>query len=117
MSTGDRQGVDGVVAERCFSVYRPGGRSPDRVETEPVRTQEVWMVGGWTTVVGERRGNSGALVPGLPHGAEVTCPLHFNGTVGTGSADAASRATVCAVHSVWLGRRHDEVPEESPRER
>jgi bifunctional non-homologous end joining protein LigD len=84
-------GMEGVVAKRRSSVYRPGKRSPDWVKTKPERTQEV-VVGGWTTGEGERRGTFGALILGIPHGGGGTRPLRFVGKVGSGFDDAARQA-------------------------
>ena len=80
-------GMEGVVAKRRSSVYRPGRRSPDWVKTKPEHAQEV-VVGGWTTGQGSRRGTFGALVLGIPHGRGGAHPLEFVGKVGTGFDDA-----------------------------
>ena len=90
-------GMEGVVAKRRSSVYRPGRRTPDWVKTKPERTQEV-VVGGWTTGEGERRGTFGALVLGIPHGRGGTRPLRFVGKVGTGFDTATRNALLRELH-------------------
>ena len=78
--------MEGVVAKRRASVYRPGRRSPDWIKTKGERTQEV-VIGGWTEGGGTRRGTFGALVVGIPDGDHGA--LTFVGKVGTGFGDAA----------------------------
>ena len=58
-------GLEGVVAKRRDSPYRPGRRSPDWVKVKSFRTQEV-VIGGWTEGRGERDGGLGALLLGSP---------------------------------------------------
>ena len=82
------RGLEGVVAKRITSAYRPGARSRDWINTKNVRTQEV-IVGGWTDGQGRRAGTIGALLLGIPdppgnaelkHGGD----LRYVGQVGTG---------------------------------
>ncbi len=58
-------GMEGVVAKRRSSPYRPGRRSRDWVKVKHIRTQEV-VIGGFTEGKGSRRADFGALVLGLP---------------------------------------------------
>jgi len=94
LATATRMGMEGVVAKRRRSVYRPGRRSPDWVKTKLERTQEV-VVGGWTTGNGARRGTFGALVVGIPTGGGAG--LRFAGKVGTGFDDAGREALLAAM--------------------
>jgi bifunctional non-homologous end joining protein LigD len=74
------QGLEGVMAKRLGSVYRPGRRSPDwRKVKNRVRTEVV--VGGFTAGTGNRSSTFGALLVGRerPDGS-----LAFAGGVGTG---------------------------------
>jgi bifunctional non-homologous end joining protein LigD len=77
------QGLEGVMAKRLTSTYRPGHRSPDWVKVKNIRTQEV-IIGGWRPGTGRRAGTIGSLLLGLPgeHG------LGYIGKVGTGFTDA-----------------------------
>jgi bifunctional non-homologous end joining protein LigD len=83
-------GLEGVVAKRRDSQYRPGRRSPDWVKVKSFRTQEV-VIGGWTDGRGERQGELGALLLGLPDGQK----LRYVGKVGTGFG-ASDRAVLLA---------------------
>ena len=60
-----QNGLEGVVAKRRDSPYRPGRRSTDWVKVKSFRTQEV-VIGGWTEGHGEREGSLGALLLGIP---------------------------------------------------
>jgi bifunctional non-homologous end joining protein LigD len=79
-------GLEGVVAKRRDSPYRPGRRSPDWVKVKSFRTQEV-VLGGWTEGRGEREGSLGALLLGIPSEEG----LRYVGKVGTGFSDRARR--------------------------
>lgn len=79
-------GLEGVVAKRRDSPYRPGHRSPDWVKVKSFRTQEV-VIGGWTEGRGEREGSLGALLLGIP----ADGGLRYVGKVGTGFSDQARR--------------------------
>ena len=83
-------GLEGVVAKRRGSPYRPGRRTPDWIKVKSFRTQEV-VIGGWTDGRGERRGELGALLLGVPD-AEG---LRYVGKVGTGFT-AGDRAALLA---------------------
>ena len=74
-----RNGLEGVVAKRRASPYRPGRRHPDWTKVKNFRTQEV-VVGGWTDGQGERQDSLGALLLGIPDKGG----LRFVGKVGTG---------------------------------
>ena len=75
-------GLEGVVAKRRDSTYRPGRRSADWVKVKSTATQEV-VIGGWTEGQGERSGGLGALLLGIP----AASGLHYVGKVGTGFSD------------------------------
>ncbi|MBX6386473.1 MAG: non-homologous end-joining DNA ligase [Microbispora sp.] len=81
-----RLGLEGVVAKRLASPYRPGRRSPDWVKVKNVRTQEV-VVGGWRPGEGRRADTVGALLVGVNDGGR----LRYAGSVGTGFTDEALR--------------------------
>ncbi|MEU8198248.1 non-homologous end-joining DNA ligase [Microbispora amethystogenes] len=81
-----RMGLEGVVAKRLVSTYRPGRRSPDWVKVKNVRTQEV-VVGGWRPGEGRRADTIGSLLVGVNDGGL----LRYAGSVGTGFTDEALR--------------------------
>ncbi len=77
-------GLEGVVAKRRDSTYRPGRRVAEWVKVKVVNTQEV-VVGGWTDGKGGRGASLGSLLLGIP-GSEG---LDYVGKVGTGFDDRA----------------------------
>jgi bifunctional non-homologous end joining protein LigD len=76
-------GLEGVVAKRNASPYRPGRRSPDWLKVKNFRTQEV-VIGGWAPGQGRRAGTIGSLLLGIPENGRFT----YVGQVGTGFTDA-----------------------------
>lgn len=78
------QGLEGIIAKRLDSRYRPGRRSRDWLKIKNVRGQEV-VIGGWLPGRGRREGELGALLVGY----YVDGDLRYAGKVGTGfDADA-----------------------------
>ena len=77
-------GLEGVVAKRRDSPYRPGRRHPDWIKVKSFRTQEV-VIGGWTEGKGEREDSLGALLLGIPDQGG----LRYVGKVGTGFSERA----------------------------
>jgi bifunctional non-homologous end joining protein LigD len=90
-------GLEGVVAKRLASTYRPGKRSPDWRKIKNLRTQEV-VVLGWQPGNGRRAGTIGSILVGVPGDAESgdvesgAAGLRYAGKVGTGFSDAALAA-------------------------
>ncbi|TQN42534.1 bifunctional non-homologous end joining protein LigD [Blastococcus colisei] len=76
-------GLEGVVAKRLDSPYRPGVRSPEWRKIKNVRTQSV-VVGGWRPGQGRRAGGVGSLLFGVP---DDEGRLVYAGHVGTGFTD------------------------------
>ncbi len=74
-----QSGLEGIIAKRRASPYRPGRRSADWTKIKSFRTQEV-VVGAWTDGRGERRDSLGALLLGIPDEGG----LRYVGKVGTG---------------------------------
>ena len=79
-----QNGLEGVVAKRRDSAYRPGRRQSDWVKVKSFRTQEA-VIGGWTEGRGERAGSLGALLLGIP----ADDGLRYIGKVGTGFSESA----------------------------
>jgi bifunctional non-homologous end joining protein LigD len=79
LAASSEQGLEGIVAKRLASPYRPGKRSRDWLKVKNVRSQEV-VVGGWIAGKGRREGELGALVVGYYDDGE----LRYAGKVGTG---------------------------------
>jgi bifunctional non-homologous end joining protein LigD len=80
-------GLEGVVAKRLDSAYRPGVRAPEWRKVKHVRMQSV-VVGGWRPGKGRRAGGVGSLLVGV-HDDDGR--LVYAGHVGTGFTDAALR--------------------------
>jgi bifunctional non-homologous end joining protein LigD len=88
-------GLEGVVAKRLASTYRPGRRSPDWRKIKNIRTQEVVIL-GWQPGNGRRAGTIGSVLVGVPRDDEAgderksaATGLRYAGKVGTGFTDAA----------------------------
>ena len=96
------QRLEGVVAKRLASPYRPGKRTDEWLKIKNVNRQEL-VIGGWLPGKGNRAGRLGALLmgyyePGQPAGERVgdedeqghasqTSVLRYAGRVGTGFDD------------------------------
>jgi bifunctional non-homologous end joining protein LigD len=76
-------GLEGVVAKRLASVYRPGTRSHDWRKIKAVRRQDCVIV-GWTRGKGGRAPTLGSLLLGVYSGRR----LRYAGNVGTGFTHA-----------------------------
>jgi bifunctional non-homologous end joining protein LigD len=77
-----RMGVEGILAKRLDSPYRPGQRSTEWVKVKNFRTQEV-VIGGYTLGEGRRASTFGALLLGVQGANGLT----YVGSVGTGFDD------------------------------
>lgn len=79
-------GLEGVVAKKLASAYRPGARNGDWVKVRFGRRQE-FVVGGWEHGEGGRAGQIGSLLLGVYADGVLT----YAGQVGTGFSAAALR--------------------------
>lgn len=73
------QGLEGIMAKRVSSTYRPGARSPDWLKVKVTFDADV-VVAGWTEGEGRREGSLGSLVMAVYDGDR----LRYVGNVGTG---------------------------------
>ena len=80
--------LEGVVAKRLDSPYRPGVRSAEWRKVKHFRTQSV-VIGGWRPGQGRRAGTLGSLLFGVN---DDEGRLVYAGHVGTGFTDAMLRA-------------------------
>jgi bifunctional non-homologous end joining protein LigD len=85
-------GLEGLVAKRRDSVYRPGRRVAEWVKVKTLQTQDV-VIGGWTQGKGAREKSLGALLMGIP-GSQG---LHYAGKVGTGFNERDQRELLDAL--------------------
>jgi len=81
-------GLEGIVAKRRDSPYRPGVRDPSWRKVKNFRTQSV-VVGGWAAGQGHLEGDLGALLLGIPEAGG----LDYVGRVGSGF-NAAQRSAL-----------------------
>jgi bifunctional non-homologous end joining protein LigD len=79
-------GLEGVVAKRLSSVYRPGYRTQDWIKVRFSHRQE-FVVGGWEHGEGGRTGGIGSLLLGVYEAGQLV----YAGQVGTGFTAAALR--------------------------
>lgn len=83
MHSSEVAGLEGIVAKRLTSGYRPGARSPEWIKIKHIRMQEV-VVGGWRPGRGRRESTIGSLLMGV----HTDAGLRYIGHVGTGFSDA-----------------------------
>ena len=79
-----RQGLEGVVAKRLDSQYRPGKRSRSWLKVKNVDSQDL-VIGGWLPGEGRRTNTIGALAVGY---YDDEANLSYAGRVGTGFDEA-----------------------------
>jgi len=98
-------GLEGMIAKRLDSRYRPGTRSKDWRKIKNRTTVEL-AIGGFTAGTGNRSSTFGALLVGrpAPHG------LAFAGGVGTGF----DQATLALLSARLRELRTDECPFDPP---
>ena len=83
-------GLEGVVAKRLASPYRPGVRGGDWLKVKNHNRQEL-VIGGWLSGKGARSGGIGALLVGFREGSGRTVRLRYAGRVGSGFSQAELR--------------------------
>lgn len=89
LTAADDRGLEGVIAKRTDSVYRPGARTKDWVKVKVRRRQE-FLVGGWGGGEGSRSGRIGGLLIGYHEPGDTAGtpgPLRYAGRVGSGLTD------------------------------
>ncbi len=84
LDTARRYGLEGVVAKRLDSTYRPGTRSKAWLKVKLLEEEEL-VIGGWAPGEGRRAGAIGSLLVGRYDDRGV---LHYCGGVGTGLTEA-----------------------------
>lgn len=82
MASSVEHGLEGVVAKRPGSPYRPGRRTREWMKIKHSRMQEVIVV-GWQEGAGRRSGTVGSLLLAVPDDEG----LAYVGKVGTGFSD------------------------------
>jgi bifunctional non-homologous end joining protein LigD len=103
-------GLEGVVAKRRTSRYRPGARSSDWLKLAHRRTQSC-LVGGWRPEITSTT-RIGALLLGVwTDGLDGERRLRFAGRVGSGLVGAGPQADL---HRLLEPLRLDEPPFDDP---
>jgi bifunctional non-homologous end joining protein LigD len=81
-------GLEGVVAKRADSPYRPGKRSAAWVKLKHLLATEVVIV-GWREGTGNRSTTLGSLLMGAPDDSVTPGGWRYSGRVGSGFSDRA----------------------------
>jgi bifunctional non-homologous end joining protein LigD len=76
-------GLEGVMAKRLDSPYRPATRSGDWLKVKNSKRQEL-VIGGWLPGKGRRSGQIGALLVGYHEPRDGRHALRFAGRAGSG---------------------------------
>ncbi len=100
------EGLEGVIAKRLDSVYRPGTRSKDWRKIKN-RTLVELTIGGFTEGTGNRASTFGALLVGRP---DTDGTLRFAGAVGTGFDQRTLTALRSQLDAVATERCPFELP-------
>ncbi len=100
------KGLEGVVAKRLDSSYRPGERSGEWLKVKRVRTADCVVV-GYTKGTGNRTDTFGALLLGLYEGNKLT----FVGRVGTGFTDKSLRELLATFRPYETAEPQVEAPD------
>jgi len=77
-------GLEGIMAKRRDSTYRPGARTSDWIKIKP-RLRQEFVVGGWLEGRGSRSGGLGSLLVGY---YDDDGTLIYAGRAGSGLTDA-----------------------------
>jgi bifunctional non-homologous end joining protein LigD len=93
--------LEGMVAKRSGSTYRPAARSPDWRKIHNIHAARA-VVGGFTTGEGGRAGTFGALLVGMWEGRL----LRWTGAVGSGFTDS----DLAAIRSALDAQRRVDSP-------
>jgi bifunctional non-homologous end joining protein LigD len=80
------RGLEGIVAKRVDSPYRPGRRTREWLKLK-LDTNDEFLIAGYTRGAGRRAASFGSLVLAVHEGGE----LRYVGNVGTGFDDAEIR--------------------------
>jgi bifunctional non-homologous end joining protein LigD len=91
----EAQGLEGLVAKKHLSRYRPGVRSPDWVKVPNRRTRSV-VIGGWKSRV-DSPNRLASLLVGTPTDDGL---LRYDGAVGSGLSQAESRTVLDVLRDI-----------------
>ncbi len=100
-----REGLEGIIAKRLGSRYRPGTRTRDWLKIKN-RTPVELTIGGFTVGTGRRASTFGALLVGRPSDGR----LRFAGGVGTGFDQPTLESLTTRLRDITV----DDCPFEPP---
>jgi bifunctional non-homologous end joining protein LigD len=100
------KGLEGVVAKKTRSLYRPGERSRDWLKVKRVKTADCVVV-GYTRGTGNRSGSFGALLLGLYDGDKLT----FVGRAGTGFTEKKLHELLAAFRPYEVQEKQVDAPD------
>ena len=95
------QKLEGIVAKKLGSSYRPGRRGRDWLKVKTIHDAEL-VIGGWSRGEGSRSSSFGALLLGAFDGDD----FRFVGAVGTGF----SEKTIDSIMPMLKAREVDDMP-------
>ena len=100
--------MEGIVAKRKDSIYRPGKRSPDWLKIKS-RPQQEFVVGGFTEGKGSRK-HLGALLLGAYRNGK----LHYYGHSGSGFSEKGLRDALDRMKPLFTDKSPFENPPRIP---
>lgn len=103
------RGIEGVIAKRLSSVYRPGRRTRDWLKMKSRRSLEAVII-GWSAGTGSRQDSLGSLLVALHPGP--TEPLRYSGHVGTGFSAKAASDLLAVLKPLRTDKPAAEIPED-----
>src|SRR5258707_8713003 len=104
----NEKGLEGIIAKRKSSVYRPGKRSPDWLKIKS-RPQQEFVVCGFTEGKGSRK-HLGALLLGAYRSGK----LRYFGHSGTGFSENGMRETIERLKPLFIDKPSVENPPKIP---
>jgi bifunctional non-homologous end joining protein LigD len=102
------KGMEGIVAKRKNSIYRPGKRSSDWLKIKS-RPQQEFVVGGFTEGKGSRK-QLGALLLGAYQNGK----LHYFGHAGSGFSNKGLREAIDRMKPLFTDKSPFENPPRIP---
>lgn len=120
LAAADLAGLEGIVAKRLDSPYRPGARSDDWVKVKVRRRQEL-VIAGYMPGKGSLQGSVGSLLLGYYVSSTVAGRssrgqrlFRFAGHVGTGMSDADRRALKLELDRLGVERSPFDIGRPAP---
>jgi bifunctional non-homologous end joining protein LigD len=103
------KGLEGIIAKRKSSIYRPGERSPDLLKIKS-RPQQEFVVCGFTEGKGSRSKHFGALLLGGYRNGR----LHYFGHSGSGFSEKGLKETIERLKPIFTNKPTVENPPNIP---